>query len=141
MDRKKVLAVIAAIALVAGCCLMMILYPLLKGDNLFQQEPSPEQVGEAFFQALQKEDYDAAFALCDERLQRELIDSTNLQFVIETYQYQPREWEFTTQRVSANQVELAGTMDFRLHSGGSFQLILRLYEDGWKVAVFHLDYN
>ena len=141
MDRKKIFAVAAAIFLVISCCLMMILYPALKGEDIFNPEPTPEQVGQQFFTALKNENYAAAFALCDDFLQAELIDPSNLQYIIEFYEYQPEDWEFLEPRVSTNQVELAGVMRFKLHNDGTFQLILRRDEDGWKVSVFHLDYN
>jgi hypothetical protein len=141
MDRKKILAVIAAISLVAGCCLMLILYPVLKGEDIFHPQPSPQQVGEAFFQALKEEDYDSAFAMCDATLRNELINPANFQYLIELYEYQPQDWEFQTRQVSANQMELSGKMDFKFHADGVFRLILRKYEDGWKISVFHLDYS
>ena len=141
MDRKKVLAIIAAISLVVGCCVMMILYPLLKGEDPFHPDPSPQQVGEAFFQALKDEDYTAAYDLCDPYLQQDLIDPSNLQYIIEVYEYFPESWDFKNESMAANQKELNGIMVFKQHGEGVFQLILRNYEDGWKIAVFHLDYN
>ena len=140
MDQKKLLAIFAAISLVVGCCLMMILYPLLKGKDIFHPEPSPEDIGNSFLSALRDDDYRTAYNLCDPSLQTELVDQTNMQYEIERYEIQPVSWEIISSSVSPDQVELIGKAAFRQHSNGEFRLTLRWYEEGWKIAVFFLDY-
>lgn len=140
MERKKVLAIVAVFSLIAGCCLMIVIYPLMKGENIFASEPSPQQVADAFFKALEAEQYEAAFQLCDEKLQRDLVSPANFQYLIELYEYRPAEWKFEDRMVSSNQLDLSGRMDFKSYLNGFFQIILRRYDDGWKVAVFHFDH-
>ncbi len=141
MDRKKFLVVAAAVALIGGCCLAVIVYPLLTDDGFFDSPPTAKEVGEAFLNALKEENYQAAYALCDEYLQAELINPENLRYEIEKHQIQPESWSFDSQRMSVDQVEFSGPADFRLHPGGTFQLTLRRYNNEWKVAVFYLGYN
>ncbi len=141
MNRKKLRAVAAGLALIGGCCLAMIVYPLLKGEDIFNPAPTADEVGEAFLSALKADEYQAAFALCGEDLQRELINADNLRYEIEKYQIQPENWVFDSRRLSVDQVELSGPADFRFHPGGTFQLTLRRYDKEWKIAVFYLGYN
>lgn len=140
MDRKKFLTVAAAIALVTGCCLVMLFYPLLKGEDIFHPDPTAEDVADAFFEALQQDDYAAAFVYCDPNLQEDLVDPENLRHEIEWYEIQPASWEISSQTLSANQVEIAGSMVFRFHPNGVFRLTLRRGETGWKISEFFLDH-
>jgi hypothetical protein len=140
MDQRKLLALFAAISLLAGCSLMMILYPFMKGKDIFHPEPSPEDIGNSFLSALRDDDYRAAYNLCDLSLQTELVSQANMQYEIERYQIQPVSWEFISSSISKDQVELIGTAAFRQQSNGKFRLTLRWYEDGWKIAIFFLDY-
>jgi hypothetical protein len=119
---------------------MMILYPFLKGKDIFHPEPSPEDIGNSFLSALRDDDYRAAYNLCDLSLQTELVSQANMQYEIERYQIQPVSWEFISSSISKDQVELIGTAAFRQQSNGKFRLTLRWYEDGWKIAIFFLDY-
>jgi len=140
MEHKKFLATFAAISLIVGCCVMMLLYPLLKGEEIFNPEPAPEEISFSFLSALANDDYQTAFNLCDDLLQEDLIDPQNMQAEIEKNQLQPTNWEILSQSISPDEVEFSGSMDFRIHISGTFRITLRHYENGWKVAVFFLDY-
>ena len=141
MDRRKFLAVAAVVALVIGCCLVMLLYPLIKGEDIFHPPPKPEDVGNSFLTALQQGDYESAFALCDNALKHELIDPANFEQEIMKYEIQPLDWELINRSVTSERAELSGSMSFVLHASGSFEITLIRYENDWKIAGFFLDYH
>lgn len=140
MDHKEFLATFAFLSLVAGCCVMLLLFPLIKGEKIFHPEPSAEEISNSFFSSLAQGNYQDAFNLCDEALQHDLADAAGLQSEMEKNLLQPAGWEVQSRSISSDEVELSGSMDFRIHMNGTFQMTLRHYEEGWKVSVFFLDY-
>lgn len=141
MDRKKFLAFTAILALIAGCCLVMVLYPLLKGENIFDPPPTAEEIGDAFLTALQQRDYELAFTFCDDALQQELRDPFNFEVQIMKYEIQPMKWDIVSVSQSGEDAKLSGSMSFVLHTSGSFELLLKKYDKEWKVSGFHMDHD
>ncbi len=140
MEQKKFLTTFAIFSLVAGCCVMVLLYPMVTKNRTFIKEPGPEEIGTSFFTALANAEYQKAFDLCDGSLQEELGSAENLQAEIEKNQFQPSNWKILTQRFASTEVEYSGSMDYRIHISGTFRITLRQTEDGWRVAIFFLDY-
>ena len=141
MDKNKFLAVVAAIALVAGCCLAMIVYPLIKGEDIFNPAPTPEQVSRSFLTALQQGDYEEAFSLCDAALQNELVSPGNFQRLIEEYGIQPLAWELSSPTITGGRAAFSGRVTFQQELPGTFQITLVSSEKEWKITSFYFDYN
>ncbi|MEM5775420.1 MAG: hypothetical protein AAGU05_10495 [Anaerolineaceae bacterium] len=138
MEQKKFLATLSVFSLMAGCCVMLLLYPLLSKQDLFQAKPAPEQISASFFTALANGEYQTAFDLCAAPLQEELVNAEELRFELGNGRLQPVSWEILTRRFAADEVEFTGSMDFGNRGSGAFRITLRRFEQGWKVIVFSL---
>jgi len=128
------------LSLITGCCAVALLYPLLKSEEILDPQPAPEQVSDAFLAALAAEDYQTAYDLCDGLLQAELVDAANLRAEIEKEQLKPARWEVISRSLSSGEAEYTGSMDFQIHISGTFRIMLRQYDEGWRVSVFFMDY-